>query len=49
MQALTFVPLRPSELAVVVAGGDSGRRRVADALAEAGWYSYAETYRPAVL
>lgn len=47
--ALTFTPLRPSELAVVTAEGAEGRQRVADALAAQGWYSYADTQRPAVL
>lgn len=46
---LSVVPLRPSELAVVAAEGPSGRRRVAEALAAAGWYSYAESSRPAVV
>ncbi len=47
--ALTFTPLRPSELAVITAEGPTGRRRVAEALAAQGWYSYADTLRPAVL
>lgn len=46
---LSVVPLRPSELAVVVGEGPAGRRRLVEALAAAGWHSYAETGRPAVL
>lgn len=46
---LTFSPLRPSELAVIAAEGPEGRRRVADALAAQGWYSYADTQRPPVM
>lgn len=46
---LSVVPLRPSELAVVVGEGPAGRRRLVEALAAAGWHSYAETSRPAVL
>lgn len=46
---LSVVPLRPSELAVVTAEGPTGRRRVAEALAASGWYSYAESGRPALL
>ena len=49
VRALTFTPLRPSELAVVTGEGPAGRRRVAEALAAQGWYSYADTLRPAVL
>lgn len=49
VRALTFTPLRPGELATVTAQGPGGRRRVADALAGQGWYSYADTQRPAVL
>lgn len=49
VSALTFVPLRPSELAVITAEGPEGRRRVAEALGSQGWYSYADTLRPAVL
>lgn len=49
VSALTFSPLRPSELAAVTAEGPAGRRRVAEALAAQGWYSYADTQRPAVL
>lgn len=49
VRMLTFTPLRPSELAVVTAEGPAGRRRVAEALAAQGWYSYADTQRPAVL
>ena len=49
VRVLTFSPLRPSELAVVTAQGPGGRRRVAEALAGQGWYSYADTQRPAVL
>lgn len=46
---LCLTPLRPSELAVIDAEGPAGRQRVADALAAAGWYSYAETVREPVL
>lgn len=49
VRALTFTPLRPSELAVITAEGPAGRQRVAEALAGQGWYSYADTLRPAVL
>lgn len=49
VRALTFSPLRPSELAVIAAEGPAGRQRVAEALAAQGWYSYADTLRPAVL
>lgn len=49
VRALTVVPLRPSELAVVTSDGPAGRLRVAGALAESGWHSYAESDRPAVL
>ena len=49
VRALTCTPLRPRELAVVTAEGPAGRRRVAEALAAQGWYSYADTERPAVL
>lgn len=49
VRALSFVPLRPSELALVTAEGPGGRHRVAEALAAQGWYSYADTERPAVL
>lgn len=49
VRVLSFTPLRPSELAVVTAEGPEGRRRVAEALAAQGWYSYADTARPAVL
>lgn len=48
VRALALTPLRPSELAVVTAGGAAGRRRIAEALAEAGWYSYADSTRPPV-
>lgn len=46
---LAFSPLRPGELAAITAEGPEGRRRVADALAAQGWYSYADTQRPAVV
>lgn len=49
VRALTFSPLRPSELAVITGEGPAGRQRVAEALAAQGWYSYADTLRPAVL
>lgn len=49
VRALTLTPLRPSELAVVIAEGAAGRRRVAEALTAQGWYSYVDTDRPAVL
>lgn len=48
-RALALTPLRPSELAVVTREGAAGRRRVAEALAGQGWYSYADSLRPAVL
>ena len=46
---LCLSPLRPSELAVLDEEGAAGRQRVAEALAAAGWYSYAETVREPVL
>ncbi|WP_338749305.1 hypothetical protein [Janibacter alittae] len=49
VHALSVTPLRPEELAVVTTEGASGRRRIAEALAATGWYSYADTERPAVL
>lgn len=49
VEMLTVVPLRPSELAVITSEGPSGRARVIEALAGAGWHSYAEAARPAVL
>lgn len=49
VRALSFTPLRPSELVTITAEGPQGRRRVAQALAGQGWYSYADTERPAVL
>lgn len=49
VRALSFSPLRPSELAATTAEGLDGRRRVAQALAGQGWYSYADTERPPVL
>ncbi|WP_435201397.1 hypothetical protein [Janibacter sp. GS2] len=49
VRVLSFTPLRPSELVAVTAEGPPGRRRVAQALAGQGWYSYADTERPAVL
>ncbi|MEN3122606.1 hypothetical protein [Janibacter sp. LM] len=48
VRALALTPLRPSELAVVTAEGAAGRRRIAEALADAGWYSYADSTRPSV-
>ncbi|MDN5715901.1 MAG: suppressor of fused domain protein [Janibacter sp.] len=48
VRVLTLVPLRPSELAVVRSEGTAGRRRIAEALAGQGWYSYADSTRPAV-
>lgn len=48
VRALALTPLRPSELAIVTAEGGPGRRRIAEALAAQGWYSYADTDRPAV-
>lgn len=49
VRVLSVTPLRPSELAVITQDGAVGRRRVADALSAAGWYSYADTDREAVL
>ncbi len=49
VRALSLVPLRPAELEVVLAEGSAGRRRVAEALADRGWYSYADSERPAVV
>lgn len=49
VRALSISPLRPSELAVVVAEGAAGRRRLAEALAAQGWYSYADSTRQPVL
>ena len=49
VRALTLTPMRPSELAVVTAEGPAGRRRVEEALAAQGWYSYVDTDRPTVL
>lgn len=49
VHALSFTPLRPEELSIVRAEGTPGRRRVAEALAAQGWYSYADSERPAVL
>lgn len=49
VRTLTLVPLRPSELAAVRAEGAPARRRIADGLAGAGWYSYADSTRPPVV
>ncbi len=49
VRMLCVTPLRPEELAVVTAEGPAGRRRVAEALAASGWYSYAESVREPVL
>ena len=49
VRILAVTPLRPEELAVVTAEGAVGRRRISEALAAAGWYSYADAERPAVL
>lgn len=49
VRVLTLTPLRPEELEVVRTEGAVGRRRVADALAGQGWYSYADSTRPAVV
>lgn len=48
VRVLAITPLRPSELAVVTGEGPGGRRRVAEALAGQGWYSYADSTRPPV-
>lgn len=49
VRVLAVTPLRPEELAVVAAQGTAGRARLAAALADSGWYSYADDERPAVL
>ncbi|KRE39111.1 hypothetical protein ASG73_01800 [Janibacter sp. Soil728] len=49
VRMLTLTPLRPAELELVRSEGAAGRRRVADALAGQGWYSYADSTRPAVV
>lgn len=49
VHALSVTPLRPAELAVITSEGPQGRRRVAEALVESRWYSYADSERPAVL
>ena len=48
VRVLAITPLRPSELAVVTSEGPGGRRRIAEALAGQGWYSYADSTRPSV-
>ncbi|WP_434966994.1 hypothetical protein [Janibacter indicus] len=48
VRVLALTPLRPSELAVVTGEGPAGRRRVAEAMAGQGWYSYADSTRPPV-
>lgn len=49
VRVLALTPLRPAELQVVTAEGAAGRHRVAEALAGQGWYSYADSTRPAVV
>lgn len=49
VHVLSLTPIRPEELAVVTAEGTAGRTRVAAALADSGWYSYADAERPSVL
>lgn len=49
VRVLALTPLRPSELQVVTAEGAAGRRRIAEALAGQGWYTYADSTRPPVV